>query len=48
MDESLFKTKIKVSEGSQLEYDAIRGTEKDGMPLIEINGYQMSLKIIGI
>ncbi len=46
MDESLLKTKIKVSEGSHLEYDAVKGTEKDGMPVIEVNGYEVSLKIV--
>jgi hypothetical protein len=48
IDESKFVTKTKISDGSQLEYDAVKGTEKDGMPVIEVNGYQMSLKIIGI
>lgn len=46
MDESLLKTKIKVSEGSHLEYDAVKGTEKEGMPVIEVNGYEVSLKIV--
>jgi len=45
MDESVLNTRLKISEGSQLEYDAVKGTEKEGMPLIEINGYEMSLKI---
>jgi hypothetical protein len=48
LDESMFKIRTKISEGSQLEYDAIKGTEKDGMLLIEVNGYQMSLKLVGI
>ena len=48
IDESKFVTKTKIIEGSQLEYDAIKGIEKSGMPVIEVNGYQMSLKIIGI
>lgn len=48
IDESKFVTRTKISDGSQLEYDAVKGTEKDGMPVIEVNGYQMSLKIIGI
>jgi hypothetical protein len=46
MDESLLKTKIKVSEGSHLEYDAVKGTEKEGMPVIEVNGYEMAVKIV--
>jgi hypothetical protein len=48
IDESEFKTRIKILESSQLEYDAVKGTEKEGMPLIEVNGYDMSLKIIEI
>jgi hypothetical protein len=48
IDESKFITRTKISDGSQLEYDAVKGTEKDGMPVIEVNGYQMSLKVIGI
>jgi len=46
MDESKLSPKIKVKEGSQLEYDAVKGTDKEGMPLIEVNGYEMSLKLI--
>jgi hypothetical protein len=45
IDESKFVTRTKISDGSQLEYDAVKGTEKDGMPVIEVNGYEMSLKI---
>jgi hypothetical protein len=48
MDESKFKTKTRISEGSNLEYDAVKGTDRDGMPLIEVNGYQIALKISGI
>jgi hypothetical protein len=48
MDEQQLKTRTKIVENSQLEYDAVRGTEKEGMPLIEVNGYEMSLKIIEI
>ena len=46
MDESQLKSKTKIIDGSHLDYDAIKGNEKEGMPLIEINGYQMSLKIV--
>ena len=45
MDESLFKTRVKILESSKLEYDAVRGTEREGMPRVEVNGYQMSVKI---
>jgi hypothetical protein len=45
MNESQLKSKTKIIEGSNLEYDAVKGVEKDGMPLIEVNGYEMGLKI---
>jgi hypothetical protein len=48
MNESQLKSKVKVMEGSSLEYDAVKGTEKEGMPVIEVNGYQMGLKIVEI
>jgi hypothetical protein len=48
IDESQLITKVKIKDGSSLEYNATRGTEKEGMPVIEVNGYQMSLKIIGL
>jgi hypothetical protein len=48
MDESQLKSKTKIIDGSHLDYDAVKGTEKEGMPLIEVNGYEMSLKITGI
>jgi hypothetical protein len=48
MDESKLSPKIKVSDGSQLEYDAVKGTAKDDMPVIEVNGYEISLKLIEI
>ena len=46
MNESQLKSKTKIVEGSNLEYDAVKGTMKEGMPLIEVNGYQMGLKIV--
>ncbi|HUS87482.1 MAG TPA: hypothetical protein VMW76_09595 [Bacteroidales bacterium] len=48
INEEALTTRIKVVEGSQLEYDAVKGTEKEGMPLIEITGYEMSLKITAL
>jgi hypothetical protein len=45
INESQFTFRNKVNENSQLDYDAVKGTEKEGMPLIEINGYEMSLKM---
>jgi hypothetical protein len=46
MNESVLKPRIKINDGNRLEYDAIKGTDREGMPLIEVNGYQMSLKIV--
>jgi hypothetical protein len=46
IDESMFKTRTKILENSQLEYDAVKGTVKEEMPLIDVNGYEISLKII--
>lgn len=46
INESALTSKTKIIDGEHLEYDAVRGTDKEGMPRIEVNGYQMSLKII--
>ncbi len=48
MDESQLKSKTKIIDGSNLEYDAVRGVEKEGMAVIEVNGYEMALKIVDI
>ncbi len=48
MNESQLKLRTKIVENSKLGYDAVKGTEKEGMPLIEVKGYEMSLKIIEI
>lgn len=45
MNEEALTIRIKIVESSQLKYEAVMGTEKQGMPLIEINGYEMALKI---
>ncbi len=45
INESAFKPIVKIEKSSQIEYDAVKGTEKEGMPLIEANGYQVSLTI---
>jgi hypothetical protein len=46
INESSLKPIVKVIDGSDVKYDAIKGTESAGMPVIEINGYQMTLKIL--
>lgn len=45
IDEKLFKTRIKIVESSQTRYEAIKGEEKNEMPLIEVTGYDISLSI---
>ena len=43
INEEALQTKIKIKESSQLEMEAIKGTEKAGMPEFIINGYDMAL-----
>jgi len=47
IDESLLKSKVKI-EGSKLKYDVMSSTEREVIPLIEVNGYNMLIKIIEI
>lgn len=46
MNESQLKSKTKIIEGSNLQYDAVRGVEKEGMAVIEVNGYEMAFRIV--
>lgn len=48
IDESQMKPIVKIKDDSQVEYNAVKGTEKEGMPVIEINGYEMTLKIVEV
>jgi len=45
IDEDIFRTKIHIKEGSDLEYEGIKGTEKTGMPELLISGYEVNLSI---
>lgn len=45
IDESAFKPVTKIVDGAEVKYDAIKGTESGNMPVIEVTGYQVSLKI---
>ncbi|HCC72036.1 MAG TPA: hypothetical protein DEQ09_12935 [Bacteroidales bacterium] len=45
IDDDIFKTKIHIKEGSDLEYEGIKGTEKEGMPEFIISGYEVNLSI---
>jgi len=45
INESAMTTRIKILENSQLEYEGVKGRENDGMPVIEVTGYEISLKI---
>jgi len=46
MNEPALKYIVKTVEGSEVKYDAIKGTETAGMPVIEVNGYEVNLSII--
>ena len=45
INEASFTTRTKISDDSGLQYDGVKGTEKDGMPVIDVKGYNMTLKI---
>ncbi len=45
INEEALTTKIKIKESSQLEMEAFKGNEKEGMPEFIINGYDMALII---
>jgi len=45
IDDAGVTTKIKILENSDLEYEGIKGTEIENMPLIRITGYNVSLTI---
>ncbi|HDZ42221.1 MAG TPA: hypothetical protein ENH59_11175 [Bacteroidetes bacterium] len=45
IDDNIFKTKIHIKDGSNLEYEGIKGTEKEGMPELVVKGYEVNLKV---
>ncbi len=45
IDDDIFTTKIHIKEDSNLEYEGIKGTEKAGMPELNISGYEVNLSI---
>ncbi|MGM0464701.1 MAG: hypothetical protein ACQEQW_08580, partial [Bacteroidota bacterium] len=45
ISEELFRTKIMIKDGSDLEYEGIKGTEKDDMTELVISGYEISLSV---
>lgn len=45
IDDDVFKTKIHIKEGNDLEYEGIKGTEKAGMPELVVTGYEVNLSI---
>jgi hypothetical protein len=47
-NESAFKTKTNILENSQLKYEAVKGADKEGMPFIDVNGYEVKLKVSDI
>jgi len=45
MNETELKPISKIIEGDNTKIDAVRGTESDGMPVIEVKGYQITMKL---
>jgi len=45
VNETSFKTKTKIHESSNLQYEGIKGIEKEGMPEIEVKGNNVTLRI---
>lgn len=45
INEENFTHKIKIIENSTIEYDAVKGKEYEGMPVIEVEGFDVSLSI---
>jgi len=43
INEEAMNVKIKIKESSQLEMEAIKGVEKEGMPAFIVNGYEVAL-----
>jgi hypothetical protein len=43
INEEAMNVKIKIKESSQLEMEAIKGVEKEGMPSFIVNGYEVAL-----
>jgi hypothetical protein len=48
INESAFKTKVRIEDNTGLKFEGVKGTEKDGMPVIEVKGYEIKLKITDI
>ena len=48
INESAYKVRIKTLENSDLQFEGVRGTEKADLPLVDIKGYQIKLKISDI
>ena len=38
-------TRIKIKESSELEMEAIKGVESEGMPSFFVNGYDMAITL---
>ncbi|MCK4814348.1 hypothetical protein KA005_01145, partial [bacterium] len=45
INEENFTHKTKIIENSTIEYDAVKGKEYEGMPVIEVEGFDVSLSI---
>jgi hypothetical protein len=45
MNESELKPIEKIIDGDNTKIEAVRGTESDGMPVVEVKGYQITMKL---
>ena len=45
INEEAMNVKVKIKESSELEMEAIKGTESEGMPSFFVNGYDMAISL---
>ncbi len=48
INEAAYKVRIKVLENADLQFEGVRGTEKADLPLVDVKGFEMKLKISDI
>lgn len=45
IDEEAMNVRIKIKEGSDLQMEAVKGQEREGMPAFFVNGYEMAITL---
>ena len=45
INEEAMNVRVKIKEGSELQMEAIRGDESEGMPAFFVNGYEMAITL---